>query len=47
LVIMPAHDYNKDFTHPNVIRYIGRNDIPTVNAALKAVKERASGEDWK
>jgi len=47
LVIMPAHDYNKDFTHPNVIRYTGRNDIPTVNAALKAVKERASGEDWK
>ena len=25
LVIMPAHDYNKDFKHPNVVRYDGTN----------------------
>ena len=25
LVVMPAHDYNKDFSHPNVIRYDGSN----------------------
>lgn len=25
LVVMPAHDFNKDFNHPNVIRYDGNN----------------------
>lgn len=25
LVIMPAHEYNKNFSHPNVIRYDGTN----------------------
>ena len=25
LVVMPAHDFNKDYTHPNVIRYDGTN----------------------
>ena len=25
LVIMPAHDYNEDFKHPNVCRYDGTN----------------------
>lgn len=25
LVIMPAHDYNSGFSHPNVIRYDGKN----------------------
>lgn len=25
LVIMPAHDYNADFTHPQVVRYDGTN----------------------
>jgi len=25
LVIMPAHDYNADFFHPNVVRYDGSN----------------------
>jgi hypothetical protein len=32
LVIMPAHEYNKDFKHPNVIRYDGTN--------IEEVKER-------
>jgi 5'-nucleotidase len=25
LVIMPAHEFNKDFKHPNVVRYDGTN----------------------
>jgi 5'(3')-deoxyribonucleotidase len=25
LVIMPAHDFNKDFNHPHVVRYDGTN----------------------
>jgi hypothetical protein len=29
---MPAHEYNKDFKHPNVIRYDGTN--------IEEVKER-------
>jgi len=34
LVIMPAHDYNKDYKHPNVIRYDGTNN-DEVKIALK------------
>lgn len=33
LVIMPAHDYNKNFTHLNVIRYDGTN-LDEVREAL-------------
>jgi 5'-nucleotidase len=33
-VIMPAHSYNKDFTHPNVVRYDGTN-INEVKEALE------------
>jgi phosphoglycolate phosphatase-like HAD superfamily hydrolase len=32
LIIMPAHDFNKDFKHPNVVRYDGTN--------IEEVKER-------
>lgn len=35
LVVMPAHDYNATFNHPQVIRYTGRNGAE-VAAALQA-----------
>ncbi|MBT1070686.1 5' nucleotidase, NT5C type [Pelotalea chapellei] len=35
LVIMPAHDYNTKFTHPNVVRYDGSN-IKDVKAVMIA-----------
>ena len=35
LVIMPAHEHNKDFKHPNVVRYDGTN-IEEVRERLQA-----------
>ena len=35
LVIMPAHEHNKDFKHPNVVRYDGTN-IEEVREKLQA-----------
>lgn len=46
LGVMIAHDYNKDFTHPNVIRFDGTNRTE-VEDALKAVASRSDGEHWK
>ena len=46
LVIMPAHDYNEGFTHPNMIRYDGYN-LDEVEAALEAVYARKDGEHWR
>lgn len=43
LVIMPAHDYNADFTHPRAIRYDGTN-IEKVRRAFEIVKKREDGE---
>ena len=43
LAIMPAHDYNKNFTHKNVIRYDGTN-LNQVREALLIVKNRIAGE---
>ena len=40
LVIMPANEGNKDFTHPQVIRYVGDGDFPKVHAALAEVVEK-------
>lgn len=39
LVIMPANKYNKDFSHPQVIRYTGDNKVD-VSTALKKVFEK-------
>lgn len=36
LGIMPAHDYNADYTHPNVIRYDGSN-LDEVKIALESI----------
>jgi len=46
LVIMPAHSYNSDFTHDNVIRYDGTN-MDEVQNALVAAYNRTSKEHWK
>ena len=35
LVVMPAHDYNADFKHPNIIRYDGTN-IEEIRARMVA-----------
>jgi phosphoglycolate phosphatase-like HAD superfamily hydrolase len=39
VVIMPAHDYNEDFKHKNVVRYDGTN-LDKVRAALSAAYNR-------
>lgn len=39
LVIMPAHDYNEGFKHPNVIRYDGRNENQVFEALAKKRQE--------
>jgi 5'(3')-deoxyribonucleotidase len=39
LVIMPANSWNKDFSHPNTIRYDGTN-IRLITEAMKATKIR-------
>jgi 5'-nucleotidase len=36
LVVMPAHGHNKDFRHPNVVRYESVDDKPKVYGAIKA-----------
>lgn len=46
LAIMPAHSYNSDVKHPNVIRYTGNDDIPEILDALCAAFIRKSGEHW-
>lgn len=46
LVIMPAHDYNKDFRHENVIRYDGSN-LLEVSHALQAAYDRKPEQHWK
>lgn len=43
LVIMPASKLNAKFSHPNVIRYDGKN-LAAVKAALQKAFDRKSGE---
>lgn len=47
LAIMPDHPYNRDFQHPNVIRYAGKEDMPLVEKVLQAAYDRKSGEHWR
>lgn len=48
LAIMPAHPYNKDFTHPNVIRYQGTaEDMSKVWKAIQAAYDREEKQHWK
>ncbi|MBP7708401.1 hypothetical protein KA107_01850 [Candidatus Pacearchaeota archaeon] len=46
LVIMPANDGNKEFKHPNVIRYTGKN-LEEVKKAIKSIKERKARQELK
>ena len=43
LVIMPAHEWNNEYVHPNVIRYDGSN-LEQVRSAMNTVKNRKSLE---
>lgn len=45
LGIMPAHSWNENYSHPNVIRYDGTN-LPEVVRALEIVSKREAGESW-
>jgi FMN phosphatase YigB (HAD superfamily) len=38
LVIMPAHPWNQDVNHPNVLRYTGPELLPEVRERLAAVR---------
>lgn len=44
LVIMPSHEYNKDFKHPNVIRYDGTN-LQEIISAIKQARLRRPKEN--
>jgi 5'-nucleotidase len=44
LVIMPANEGNKNFKHPQVIRYDGTN-LNEVRRAMKIARDRKRGED--
>lgn len=46
LVVMPAHPWNENFEHPQVIRYI-RHNFDAVREALIKARDRKDGEDWK
>lgn len=39
LVIMPVHNFNKDFTHPNVVRYDGSNIIEVIDRLSYQLKK--------
>jgi 5'-nucleotidase len=43
LGIMPVTTSNKDFSHPNVIRYAGIQDLEKVAEALKVARDREPG----
>ena len=45
LVIMPANEQNKDYTHPQVIRYDGNNLNRVVNA-MALIRHRKRGEEF-
>jgi len=45
LAIMPAHNYNLNDDHPNIIRYNG-NNIDLVAKALSAVLKRENHDHW-
>jgi 5'-nucleotidase len=46
LVIMPVHEYNVDYQHPNVIHYTGENEFE-VRIALRAAFLRHDKQHWK
>lgn len=42
---MPAHKYNENINHPNIVRYTGDN-LEEVERHLKAVICRNDKEHW-
>ena len=46
LVIVPAHFYNMNVNHPNIIRYDGNNK-DEINEALSAVVNRVGKQHWR
>ena len=44
LVIMPAHEHNEQFKHPNIIRYRGDEDFDFVMSNLKIILVRKPGQ---
>jgi 5'-nucleotidase len=38
LVIMPAHPWNEGMSNPNVIRYVGREQLPEVRERMAAIR---------
>lgn len=46
LVIMPDHDYNRDYQHTNVIRYSGTQDLHKISDYLCAAFYRETGQHW-
>ena len=46
LVIMPAHEHNKDFKHPNVIRYDGTSEsYHECGIAINKIMKRKAGQE--
>lgn len=43
LVVLPAHPWNSDFSHPNAIRYRGSEDDELLISRLKEAKDRVPG----
>src|SRR5581483_6811567 len=46
LVVMPAHEHNRDFRHPNVVRYDGTN-LAEVERAMRVALARKPGEELR
>lgn len=46
LGVIPAHPWNESFTHPNVFRYSGPEDMPRLRPLLYAAFVRESGQHW-
>lgn len=46
LVVMPAHEHNRDFRHPNVVPYDGTN-LAEVERAMRVALARRPGEELR
>ena len=45
LVIMPAHRWNKDFKHPNILRYDGNSkQLKKIKSAMRIARDRKPHE---
>ena len=46
LGIMPAHPWNESFSHQNVFRYSGIDDMPRLRTLLQAAYDREARQHW-